>query len=307
VKVTETPRASAVAAGFIRKLLGQPTASSPEVGEALAELARLAEGRPTLAGPAALLRDILPGLFAEPGEEASVAVTSEGASAKLAGGVPLLHGESLSADGKAFRRRWLHVCTAVDQHQRSDAARALAACLRRDRVSPDELVQAVLAGRAELVHARADELGLDAGLTATVLRLTLFPVLARLNMSLAPLRDDCAWEQGYCPTCGSWPLLGEFRGLEQTRWLRCGLCASDWEFPRLKCPFCGARDHRVLGYLHVQGEEAKHRAATCDECRGYVKMATTLAALSAPQLLVADVATMHLDLAAAERGYALPA
>src|SRR5262249_45021716 len=118
-----------------------------------------------------------------------------------------------------------------------------------------------------------------------------------------PLRAGRAWEPGYCPTCGSWPLLGEFRGLEQTRWLRCGLCASEWEFARLQCPFCGTRDHRALGYLHVEGEETKCRAATCEECRGYVKMQATLFALSAPQLLVADVATLHLDLAAAERGY----
>jgi hypothetical protein len=46
--------------------------------------------------------------------------------------------------------------------------------------------------------------------------------------------------------------------------------------------------------------------ATCDACRGGVK---TLSALSAlPQLLslVADAATLHLALAAADRGYLVP-
>ena len=47
----------------------------------------------------------------------------------------------------------------------------------------------------------------------------------------------------------------------------------------------------------------KWRAATCDECRGYVKMVTTLSALPPLALLVADAATLHLDLAAAERGF----
>jgi FdhE protein len=101
-------------------------------------------------------------------------------------------------------------------------------------------------------------------------------------------------------------LLGEFRGLEQDRWLRCGLCAAGWEFPRLACPFCDNRDHHRLGHLHVEGEEARRRASTCEECRGYVKAVATLGALSAPGLLVADLATVHLDLAAAERGYAAP-
>src|SRR5262249_48658671 len=103
----------------------------------------------------------------------------------------------------------------------------------------------------------------------------------------------------------SWPLLAELRGLEQLRFLRCGLCGTEWEYPRLQCPFCGTRDHQVLGYFHMEGEEAKYRAATCDACRGYVKTVSTLAALSGARLLVADLATLHLDLAAADRGYTI--
>ena len=103
--------------------------------------------------------------------------------------------------------------------------------------------------------------------------------------------------------CGSWPLLGEYRGLEQTRFLRCGLCAASWEFSRFRCPFCDERDHRKLAYLHADGEQDRWRAATCDRCRGYVKMVASLDALSWPLLLVQDVATLHLDLAAADRGF----
>jgi FdhE protein len=88
-------------------------------------------------------------------------------------------------------------------------------------------------------------------------------------------------------------LLGEYRGLDQSRFLRCGLCAAGWEVPRLFCPFCGNREHARLGLLHAEGEESKYRAATCAECRGYVKMLATLTALP----------PLHLDLAAAQRGY----
>src|SRR5207302_1109892 len=163
-----------------------------------------------------------------------------------------------------------------------------------------------LAGRPEAIYARAETLDLDAGLTATVLRLTLFPVLTAVGAALALFRESTRWQEGCCPTCGSWPLLGEFRGLEQTRFLRCGLCATGWEFPRLRCPFCGTRDHQQLGYFHVEAEEGKYRAATCSVCRGYVKMLSTLTELSPPRLLAADLATMHLDLIAAERGNLIP-
>jgi formate dehydrogenase maturation protein FdhE len=72
------------------------------------------------------------------------------------------------------------------------------------------------------------------------------------------------------------------------------------------CPFCGTRDHTELGYFHAEGDEARRRVTTCEACRGYVKTVTTLLPLSAPQLLAADVATLPLDLAAAERGYFVP-
>jgi FdhE protein len=276
------------------------------VKEAVGDLARLAQERPALAGPTNLLRDLLPRLYETAVSETAPGLDGERAAVKLAGGVPLLRHERLAVDADAFRRRWLHVCGALEQHRGDEAGRQLAECVRHGRWQPQELVDETLAGRPEAIHGRAEALGLDAGMAATVLRLTLFPVFSQIDAALTPLRQGARWAHGYCPTCGSWPLLGEFRGLEQTRFLRCGLCAADWEFPRLCCPFCGTRDHQVLGYFHVEGEEARWRAATCDACRGYVKMRATLAPLSPLQLLVADVASMHLDLAAAERGYTAP-
>jgi FdhE protein len=295
-----------MAGGFLRRLFGA-TAPSPEFQAALAELERLGQERPAWSGPIATLTAILPALQQEPTPEPAPGLTAEQATTKLAGGVPLLRGESLTLDAKPLRQRWQRICTALQDQPGGAAASALAEVVRRGRLDLPELAREVLAGRPEQVHALADQAGLDAALTATVLRLTLFPILTRVAASLAPLRQGSRWEQGYCPTCGSWPLLGEYRGLEQLRFLRCGLCASAWEFPRLGCPYCGTRDHQVLGYFHVEGEEARHRAATCDACRGYVKMVTTLAALDELQLLITDLATVHLDLAAAERGYSPPA
>jgi len=294
-----------VAGGFLDKLLGRP-APPPDVLEALAELGRLRQERPALAGPAALLGELLPALAERQPNVIPPTLPPERAVEKLAGGIPLLRGENVALDTRSLRRRWAALCATVGQYQQGDGAAALAEAARRGRLPVEEMADAVLAGRADEVHARADALGLDAGLAATVLRFALFPSFVSLNVALAPLASGAAWGRGYCPTCGSWPLLGEFRGLEQVRWLRCGLCAGEWEFPRLACPFCDNRDHHHLGYLHVEGEEARRRAATCEECRGYVKMLATLGPLSPPRLLVADLATMHLDLAAAERGYALP-
>jgi FdhE protein len=305
-----------VGTGFLGRLFGRPRRLPPDVHESLAELNRLAEQRPALAESAQFLRDALPGLYAEPIEPATLSITHEQALAKLNGGLPLLRGEALPLDVPAFSRRWLHVCASLERHQDAAVPAATAEALRRGALDPQRLTMDILNGHPEAIHAQADELGLDAGLMATVLRLTLFPVLSRVNSALANLSPFPSptgggarggighrWDRGYCPTCGSWPLLGEFRGLEQTRFLRCGLCASEWEFPRLRCPFCDTADHRRLGYFHAENEEGKYRAATCDVCRGYIKMISSLTPITAPGLFVADLATMHLDLVAAERGY----
>jgi FdhE protein len=290
-----------VADSFLGRWFDGPRAAPPSVEEARAELDRVAADRPALQPLLVWLRELLPDLA--PVAAPPLSLTAEEAHVKLTGGTPLLRGRQIDLDPKAFRQRWQRVCRALEAQQPDGVAAALAEALGKDRLEPAEMLDAILTGQPEAVREKAEALGLDAGLTATVLRFTLFPLFVALEARLAPLREGAAWEQGYCPTCGSWPLLGEFRGLDQSRFLRCGLCAAGWEVRRLWCPFCGNRDHQRLGFLHSEGEEAKYRAAVCDACRGYVKMLSTLSALPPLHLLLADAATLHLDLAAAERGY----
>jgi FdhE protein len=301
-----------MAKGLLNKWLGTEPPHSPQLAEALAQLGKLTS--PSLATARDVLRDILLHIFADPafrpGPEVPALSQTEGNESrsgsatgtdinKLTSGVPLLHGESVSLPAKPTKQRWLAVCQAVKRQNSS--AQAVADAFAA--LDVEKLATEILAGRTELVHAKAESLGLDPALTATVLRFTLFPVMADKAAGLAEVCRQSSWQHGNCPVCGSWPLLAELRGLEQQRILRCGLCASEWSFPRLQCPFCDERDHRQLGFFHVEGEEGRKRAATCEQCRGYVKTVFTLAPLSEPQLLVADLSTLHLDLAAVERGY----
>jgi FdhE protein len=250
-----------------------------------------------------VLRTILLELFAEPATDKAPVIDAGTARAKLAEGSPLLRGIEVSVDAAAFGRRALAVCAALDQKD----AEAIADALCRRNLDLIGLFSEVLAGRPESVSAQAESLGLDPMLVATVLRLTALPVLASFAEDCGHLRQGLRWAYGYCPNCGSWPLLAETRGLEQYRFLRCGLCGTAWEGERFRCLFCANEDHRSLAYFHVDQEVDRMCAATCDECHGYVKVISTLSALSVPQLLVADLASLHLDLAAADRGFFVPA
>jgi FdhE protein len=286
--------------------MGGPSVVAPEIQAGLEELDRITQQRPALAGPGTLLRAILPGLYQETSHDTRPALSRERVAEKVVAGLPLLRGEAMPIDAKGLRRRWLRACAVMQEHQADGMGKVLAESVRRERLDLEELAQHVLSGRPEMVHSQAEALGAPAPLTGTLLRLCLFPALAQINAALEPLRAGLRWDRGFCPTCGSWPLLGEFRGLEQDRFLRCGLCAADWSFPRLQCPYCLTTDHHVLGYFGVDGELSRYRAATCETCRGYVKTVATLEPLQGPRLLIADTATLHLDLAAAERGYANP-
>ena len=98
-------------------------------------------------------------------------------------------------------------------------------------MEPAELLQGVLAGQPGIVHQRADESGADAGQTAAIFRLTLFPVLTQLQTSLQTLKGGTIWQHGFCWCCGS----------------------------------CGKRVRRPIGRA-ATGEGARH--ATCDAARG---------------------------------------
>ena len=290
---------------FLRSLMGRKPALPAEVEEARAELTRLAREQPVLAELAGQLGDFLPALYSEPIRAIAPALTTEKAAEKLSTGVPLLRSEPLEIDWPALKRRLRDMVAALAQ-RRADAAPALVRTINSAEFDVVALTSAILAGQPQVVHERAEALGLDVPMTASVLSLALFPIFGAIRTDLEPLLSAGTWKEGYCPVCGSFPMLGEFRGLEQIRYLRCGLCAAEWQFPRLRCPCCGNRDHRQLGYLHVAGEENKCRAATCEECRQYVKMISTLMPLPPLKLLVTDVATVHLDLLAADNGFSSP-
>lgn len=274
-----------------------------QIDDSLTELARLRRQRPSLSSAVDILAAVIPIVLKDEPSETVPEIDSQRALEKLAEGIPLLRGERPTIDARRFTERWDGICNAVDQVNRDDVASQLVGLFCDGGFDLDAVVADVLEGRVDELRGRLKTRRFNFTLTTTLLRLALFPVFMRFNEQLQMLRGEYGWKHGYCPTCGSWPLLGEFRGLDQARFLRCGLCAADWAFPRLLCPFCSCNDHAQLGYFHIEGEEDKYRAATCDNCRHYVKMVSTLAALDGPELLVADTATLHLDLAAAERGF----
>jgi FdhE protein len=275
-----------------------------EVQEAVQKLRKLADERPELARIANLYEALLRVLFAAR-PVAGISTDHAGAIKRLAEGVPLLRGVRIEVEDPEGIDRWCGICSVLAEFHRMESAGRLVDAARGGRIVPCELLQKVLnAGPGDL-GGDSQRLGVDPALTGSVLRLWALPLLAPLAASLSSCWPRDSWPLGYCPVCGSWPLVAEFRGLEQLRWLRCGLCASGWRVDRIFCPFCGTRDHRHLQELYVEEQPQRMRVMVCARCRGFVPSVCTLTPLSAPGLLVAEIETSHLELIARERGYAI--
>ena len=202
----------------------------------------------------------------------------------------------------------------------ADAARALIRRLARDaakeglaappwsrlqQLDPRSLIVAAIERPRVRLAGCAVQAGVDVDALAAVAHLAAVPALTACARRFAG-DVPASWLEGYCPICGAWPSLAETRGLERSRYLRCGCCGTGWPFAPLRCVFCHGDDHEQLGSLLVDGEGLARRIDTCGRCRGYVKTVTTLSALPFRALAIEDLATVALDLVARERGFARP-
>jgi FdhE protein len=228
-------------------------------------------------------------------------------------GVPLLHQQTLCVDPVRVRRLLGQLAQQAARQSDSVAehARALHQAIERGRLDVTALLRATVIQDGDALAGLAEAAEVEPGLLATLGHLMALPLLqacGRQGMALRERRDGSApgWQAGFCPVCAAWPTIAEIRGLERQRWLRCGRCGAGWAYEHQRCVFCGTYEHRGLGYLAAEAERDARQATTCAACRGYLKAVTTFGRLEPAEVLVQDLLTLELDLAAVEQGYARP-
>ena len=111
---------------------------------------------------------------------------------------------------------------------------------------------------------------------------------------------------GPCGFCGGAPWVASLRGggtsLEGAqRRAHCALCGGEWQVLRIACIACGEQDPDQLPGFSAE-EHPGARLETCATCHTYVKsIDLSLDARRIPE--VDDLASLSLDLWAAEQGY----
>ena len=148
------------------------------------------------------------------------------------------------------------------------------------------------------------EFGPEGSLLFFFLVQTLKPTFESLAKRWRTSLKDLFWTQGYCPFCGGFPGMGEIRK-EGKRILHCPLCSTEWEYPRMKCPYCQNDDRERLTYFQVEGE-IENRVDICQACRHYLKTIDSREMEGSLDFEVEDYLTLHLDHLAQEEGYVRP-
>ena len=220
------------------------------------------------------------------------------------GGRPLLDGAVINAAPRLVRRWVRHIlgiATAAGTEVEPLSKRVAEGWL-----DPLRLFESAVSQDVDRFHEVAlvekDYHGLLRGLAPLI----AMPMLQSCRRAWAE-RVPMDWAYGFCPICGGWPALAEKRGLDGARHLRCGCCGGDWRTEWLRCPFCGEADHEKLGSLVSPDKLERETIEVCDRCSGYVKTMTTLRAIRPEHVVLQDLATVVMDIAALERGYRRPA
>ena len=73
----------------------------------------------------------------------------------------------------------------------------------------------------------------------------------------------------------------------------------------LRCTFCDNADPARIMLVTEPGDDGRH-LETCAVCRGYLKALSTPRAGPAAEVIVDDLVSVDLDVAALGRGYARP-
>jgi len=167
------------------------------------------------------------------------------------------------------------------------------------------LFKAALCQDCDDLKQRAMALGAEPEAFQAVTALMPVPFLQACNRCWK-LSTAAGWLEGYCPVCGTWPAFAEVRGIERTRYFRCGRCGGEWRAHCLFCAYCGMNDHKELVSLVPENGGASRVIEACKRCLGYVKAFTTLEGSAPEKVILDDLGSVDLDMAAVEQGYKRP-
>lgn len=218
--------------------------------------------------------------------------------------LPLVNVSRLRIDTAAGVRLLDAICRLIATHGTNirTSADAVAAALERRDVDPPRLFQELLDGNDLYLQTTASRIGADHKALAFILYHSIQPSIELCAVQLATHLDtDAVRRQSHCPVCDSAPGFAVL-GHEGRRMLSCSFCRHQWRAPRVICAFCENTQSDQLHYFFAE-KEKDLRVDVCDRCHQYLKSVDTREASRPVFPPLEQVASLHLDMIAVEKGY----
>jgi len=217
--------------------------------------------------------------------------------------LPLIKIEAFIYDDTESANLFRALChLATEANPKLSAAAGVILNAVEKTIKPDALFSGLLNGNEALFENMANELEIEKPVLGFFTYNSLKPSLCACADQLAVyLNPNEPWLQGYCPICGSAPILSILED-EGRRKLVCSFCWHLWSAKRVHCPYCDSSQNKDLHYFFNE-EEKDSRVDVCDNCKKYIKTLDTrkIERLIYPQL--EHISTIHLDIKAQEMGY----
>jgi FdhE protein len=234
--------------------------------------------------------------------DAAVPASAEGIAVRPPT-VPRLSDSTVSVSATDVRRG-LEQLIRIAARSGTPAMATLSSALHGD-LDVLTLFEAAVRQDSPRVKQMAARSGADEEAFHAVVALAPLPLLHACNRHWSSSISE-SWVEGYCPICGAWPAFAEVRGIERSRQFRCGRCGSAWHARALHCPYCAMHDHDALVSLVPEKTGSQAVIDACKNCMGYVKTFTTLQGCPPGTVMLDDLASVALDIAALEQGFSRP-
>lgn len=178
----------------------------------------------------------------------------------------------------------------------------LPADLPRLQLFLQDLAAAYLRNRAACLEILAANTGVSLTGVGFVLQTLFSPFYEQTARPLRQHVADHLWTKNICPICGGPPQMAKLTAAGNQRRLGCGLCHTEWVYPRTGCPFCGEGRPDNLSQFHLDNDR-RRRVDVCKSCGGYIKTVDERELRRSTHLPVEDIITAHLDVLAQRQGY----
>jgi FdhE protein len=219
-------------------------------------------------------------------------------------GFPLLQRQDFPLDVEACINLFQSLCRIAENANpfMSEQVREIEKAIAGRKLNLKELLGQGL--KDKKIEEMAKELGLDEKVFLFLIQNSAKPSIEAGMMQVSKELESDPWLKGTCPICGSLPSLALLSEEAGKRSLLCSFCGHQWRIDRFLCPFCNNKEQGSFRYLYGEGEES-YRIDICEKCRQYIKT-IDLRKTEGPDPSLEDLATLHLDILALQKGYKKP-